>query len=369
MQEESTDGGVEITCEKDLGDCAVVDDFIILLANHRDSQERKGKCRDFVPADIKSKIQQWCNQNRTDYPNGLAKHLNMLKPSHPESWWLPLHLRPTSKRAWLGDIDSSNIIDNITRNTHNKRQLVHREGSVSTSTSRSLVDELARRSSMPELDILSRRTICKENKPPEPQRPGEFAQLSSEDKDRLNSVSIGSRSTKASGSTWVKKWQRYMGDRVDQATSLLMHTLDMKHHRIDSLIGFFSSIRKQGASPDKAANHIYYPPKTYSAMYWALAREANDQYDNYWADTEECDRPIRIDWGNDEVPWPCTLAPPCPVRSSTSWSACSLLDHVGRPVRFASSNPTLSFAGFEEAPLACDICRTTNGYWQVGKFT
>ena len=90
MQEESTDGGVEITSEKDLGDCAVVDDFIILLANHRDSQERKGKCRDFVPADIKSKIQQWCNQNRTDYPNGLAKHLNMLQPSHPESWWLPL---------------------------------------------------------------------------------------------------------------------------------------------------------------------------------------------------------------------------------------------------------------------------------------
>ena len=42
---------------------------------------------------------------------------------------------------------------------------------------------------------------------------------------------------------------------------------------------------------------------------------------------------------------------------------------LARPVRFASSNPTLSFAGFEEAPLACDICRTTNGYWQVGKFT
>ena len=64
---------------------------------------------------------------------------------------------------------------------------------------------------------------------------------------------------------------------------------------------FFQCIRKVTASsPGARADEIYYPPKTYSNIFWALSRLYKQQYKEMYKDVEETQRPPMIEWGKDE---------------------------------------------------------------------
>ena len=156
----------------------------------------------------------------------------------------------------------------------------------------------------------------------------EFAVLDNDEVMRKEAAKQ-KRGTWNCDNTWSKKWARFC-EHVAETDSLDMSTLEKKravvsrlkrylHFNMSCIIivimivnqpcpnpnfvhpRFFQSIRKVTASsPGARADEIYYPPKTYANIFWAISRLYNRQYKGLYKDVEEALRPPKIKWGEDE---------------------------------------------------------------------